>query len=387
MSGPSCSSGINNLYIHVPFCDGKCDYCAFYSTTFSTARADSYLECLATEIDLFLESHQSLVPQTVYIGGGTPSALSTEQLSRLLEIVNARIDTSRLIEWTVEMNPGDFDPSLPDILLAAGVTRVSLGAQIFDDEALRAIGRRHTVPDVTDTVKLLRSAGIQNYNVDLISSLPDVSESLWIDSLNKAVELEPTHISVYNFSVEQGTVMAQKDYNGLLPPVSDKQQLQLLKQAETILNSAGYSRYEISNYAVPGFESRHNLACWHGGDYVGFGPSASSRIGSRRRTNNADLNSYTEAIAKNKLPPSIKEVVVEEVDLLERFMFGFRLTAGVDLKKFTQKYSPAPQQLSHWQEVLRRLVAEKLLLQDEERYYPTPYGLGCADYIAGEFLV
>lgn len=378
------SSRVNNLYIHIPFCDGKCDYCAFYSANFTPHRSSKYLDCLAMEMDLYLESNQSLSPQTIYIGGGTPSVLTIEQIMQLLEVIKSRIDMSRLDEWTIEMNPGNFDDSLPDVLLAAGVNRVSIGAQIFDDEALKAIGRRHSVSDIIDIVKSLQNAGIRNYNIDLISSLPGVSEELWVDSINQAIDLAPTHIALYNFSVEQGTVMEQRYNKGLLPQVTDDQQLILLNRAELLLDVAGYNRYEISNYSLPGLESLHNLACWRGDDYIGLGPSASSRIGTRRRTNNADLDGYIDALDKKQLPPSVEETVTDEIDILERFMFGFRLTAGVDLEQFIQKYSPSPEQLLHWQEVLVQLVAEGLLIKDKERYCPTARGLDLADYIASE---
>jgi oxygen-independent coproporphyrinogen-3 oxidase len=380
------SSVINNLYIHVPFCDGKCDYCAFYSAPFATLLADRFLDCLAIEMDLWLEDNPAVVPRTIYIGGGTPTVLTNEQIKRLLEIIKSHIDVSQVVEWTIEMNPGNFDYSLPDVLRDAGITRVSLGAQILDDDVLKAIGRRHTVSDIFDAVSLLKSAGITNYNIDLISSLPEVSELLWIDSINQVVDLEPAHIALYNFSVEQGTVMEKRYNHGVLSVASDNIQLQLLNKAGAILDCAGYGRYEISNYSLPGFESKHNLACWYGDDYVGFGPAASSRVGVMRRTNNADIDSYIDALSKKKLPPSIEEMVTVDIDVLERFMFGFRLVTGVDLMEFTGKYHPAPEQLSYWKDILVRLVAEGFLLQNKARYYPTARGLDSADYIAGEFI-
>ncbi len=180
--------------------------------------------------------------------------------------------------------------------------------------------------------------------------------------------------------------MQQRYNKGVLPVISDEKQLQLLNHAATILGTAGYDRYEISNYSKPGFESQHNLACWRGDDYLGFGPSASSRLGIRRRTNNADLGSYIESLDKNQLPPREEEIVTDDVDVSERFIFGFRLTAGVDLIEFSHKYSVSPEQLSHWRRVLARLVAEGLLLKNKSYYYPTARGLDLADYIASELL-
>ena len=380
-------SMLNNLYIHIPFCDGKCDYCAFYSAPFTDRQADQYLDSLSTEMDIYLERNEQLSPQTIYIGGGTPSVLNIEQIKKLLGIIKSRVDLSRLTEWTIEMNPGNVDSSLPTVLLDAGVNRISLGAQIFDDTVLKAIGRRHSVSDIVDTVDLLQKAGIRSYNIDLISSLPGVSESLWIESLKQAVDLEPTHVALYNFSVEQGTVMQQRYNKGLLPIVSDDKQLELLKHAAEVLVTAGYGRYEISNYSLPGFESKHNLACWCGDDYLGFGPSASSRLGLLRCTNKADLNDYINALEEKELPPHEEEELSSDIDISERFIFGFRLTSGIDLLEFVQKYLPSSQQLLRWRKVLVRLVAEGLLVEDNEHYRPTERGLDLADYIAGELLV
>ncbi len=378
------SSAINSLYIHVPFCDGKCDYCAFYSGRYNHSKADKYLDSLSIEIDLYLGENQKLSPQTIYIGGGTPSVLDVQQMKWLLDVVNDRIDISQLTEWTVEMNPGNFDDSLPGVLLAGNVNRISLGAQIFDDFVLKSIGRRHTVADIVDAVKLLRSAGIENYNIDLISSLPGVSKDLWISSIEQAIDLEPAHLAVYNFSVESGTVMEQRYNSGSLPDVSDEQQLESLAVAAALLDSVGYKRYEVSNYSLSGFESKHNLDCWRGNDYIGFGPVSSSRVRLRRWMNNADLDSYIFRLDNHKLPLCEEELLSPDVDLAERLMFNFRLVSGVNLDQFMHKYSLSPEQVLRLRKVLVRLVAEGLLTWNEGWCYPTARGLDLADYIAGE---
>lgn len=380
------SNGVNNLYFHIPFCDGKCSYCAFYSAVFTNRYAGRYLDSLATEIDIYLQNNQFLSPQTIYIGGGTPSVLNSNQMSYLFEIIKSRIDISHVVEWTVEMNPGNFDSVLLEVMLDAGVNRISLGVQVFDDKVLKSIGRRHSVSDVLVAVKLLQKVGFNNYNIDLISSLPGVSRELWCESLYRAVELSPAHISLYNFSIEPGTVMEQQYGAGLLSFISDKEQLELLRQATNYLKTVGYGRYEISNYSLAGFEAQHNLACWHGDDYIGFGPSASSRIGVCRRTNNSDIDSYIEALDKKKSPPCEKERLANDIDITERLIFGFRLTAGIDLAEFAQKYSPSLEQLSRWEIILNRLVGDGLLIKENDHYCPTTYGLDLADYIAGEFL-
>ncbi|MBU1856095.1 MAG: radical SAM family heme chaperone HemW, partial [Verrucomicrobia bacterium] len=287
--------GTTGLYVHVPFCDGKCAYCAFYSVGYKPALADRYLNSLECELAASLP----LAPETIYIGGGTPSVLSARQIDRLCRLLQTQVDTCRLVEWSVEINPGSVDAEKAAVLAAAGVNRVSLGAQSFDDRILKTLGRRHSAADTVKAVTILRAAGIANIGLDLIACVPGCARALWRKTLRQAVALAPKHVSVYALTNEEGTRLNRLLGQGSAALLSDEAQLAMLDLAETELiqaesgqaesgqaglGLAGFERYEISNYARSGFKCRHNVACWRGEQYVGLGPAAASHVGLKRWT-------------------------------------------------------------------------------------------------------
>ena len=362
-----------HLYFHVPFCDGKCAYCGFYSEVYSPQDADRCLDSLEIEAALRLAG-TGVAPETVYFGGGTPSILSAAQLERLCRIVKTRSLPRPATEWTVEANPGTLTPGKLRVLREAGVNRISVGAQSFDDAVLRHIGRRHSAAAISGTVAAIRSAGIENIGLDLIAALPGVDDDTWRATLMKAVELDPRHISVYALTIEHGSRMATPD---------DDSQLRAMEQAESVLSSAGYLRYEISNYAKPGFEAKHNVSCWRGEDYLGLGPAAAARSGLKRWTNKPGLGAYSEALAAGCLPPRDEETVTPETDAAERLAFAFRLAEGVDLRKFE---AIAGSRVGQWQETLRKLGDTGLTEYRDGRWFLTAKGIHLADYVAGELM-
>ncbi|MGI5869475.1 MAG: radical SAM family heme chaperone HemW [Kiritimatiellia bacterium] len=321
-----------NLYVHVPFCVSKCRYCGFHSQTGASASAfAAFPGLVARELALRAPSRAPSRPpvggalRTLYVGGGTPSILGADGLRALAAALPARTAET---EFTVEANPADVTAALADALGAVGVTRVSLGAQAFDADALRFLGRRHTPGDTVAAVSALRHAGIDNLSLDLIAAIPGVAGADFRRSVEQAVALEPRHVSVYALTVEDGTRLAADVAAGRVQMPSDDAALDALAVAEGVLARAGYRRYEISNYALPGFECRHNLAVWQGEDYVGLGPAASSRQGLTRRTNRPDLAAWAAAIEAGQAPPADVETLSPEADEHERFVTRFRLASG-----------------------------------------------------------
>ena len=313
-----------NLYVHVPFCVSKCRYCAFHSETGAAAASvAAFPGLIARELAL---RAPGTPPTTLYVGGGTPSILGADGFRALAASLP---DPAPGAEFTVELNPADVDASFADALRAAGVTRASLGAQAFDDVALRFLGRRHTAADTLAAVSTLRHAGFDNVSLDLIAAVPGFEGASFRRSLERAVALEPRHLSVYALTVEEGTPLAADVRAGRVTMPSDDATLDALAEAEAVLARAGYRRYEISNYALPGFECRHNLAVWQGEDYVGLGPAAASRQGLVRRTNRPDSAVWAAALAAGLPPPADQEALSPEEDEHERFITGLRLAAGV----------------------------------------------------------
>ena len=375
-----------SLYIHVPFCDGKCTYCAFYSVAYREDSADRYLDALSREMALYAEPQVKLRPPTIYMGGGTPSALGVEGFKRLVGDLSVYVDMTAASEWSMELNPGNLEPGLLQAMKDAGVTRVSIGAQAFDDPTLETMGRRHRVKDTLAAVAAVAAGGFDHWGLDLIAGYPGVSPATWRETLRQALSLGPSHLSVYDLSVEPGTRMAQRVERGIAITPPESATLAALQVAVDLAEDRGLRRYEISNFAHPGRECFHNLNCWRGGDYVGFGPAASSRLGRRRWTNRADLDGYVAALAGGEPPPREEETLPPETDLCERLMFGFRLAEGVDMGQFQDVFSPTPDQVERWIGRLAGLSREGLLVEEGGRWRPTERGFRLADRIAAELL-
>ena len=367
---------ITGLYVHVPFCDGKCAYCAFYSVRYEPALADRYLDSLKRELAVLLP----LAPETIYIGGGTPSVLSAHQIDRLCRLLRENVATRRLVEWSVEVNPGSVDTTKAAALAAAGVNRVSLGAQSFDDRILKILGRRHVAADTVKAITILRAAGITNIGLDLIACVPGCARALWRKTLRQAVTLAPKHVSVYALTNEEGTRLSRAIGQGSVALLSEDAQLAMLDLAETELTHAGFGqagfvRYEISNYAQSGFECCHNVACWRGEQYVGLGPAAASHVGLKRWTNRPSVNAYLAAIEAGRNPPRDVEVLTPALKRQERVIFGLRMAEGV-----------ASDVASGYQDVLNSLRADGLVNLRAGRWKLTTRGRNLADYVAVELM-
>lgn len=379
-----------HIYIHVPFCNGKCSYCGLYSEFYTPAQADRYLDCLEREIQIRREGID-LCPETVYVGGGTPSVLNERQLARLCSLVQA-LTPGRIIEWTMEVGPGTLTAEKTRLMKKAGVSRASIGAQSFDDEVLRRIGRRHSVQEIRETVVLLREAGFENIGVDLIAGLPGVTPELWRQTLLDTLVLAPVHVSVYELTIEPDSRLAKMLQQGEISIPDEETQSEAGRIAENILTEAGFERYELSNYArrLPkdsgpaqpcseAWRCRHNLSFWRGEDYLGFGPAATSRIGRIRCTNEASISQYIEKIEAGKPAYCTCEILSAEVDLTERVAFCLRLAEGVRLEPF----SDASQHLlSLWTGALSRMEHQGLVMRANGRWHLTHYGKNFADSVA-----
>lgn len=300
-------------------------------------------------------SPEALMPLTIYFGGGTPGILGQLGLEKLLDEVCETIDLIELLEWSMELTPTAATLELLQFLRSDGVNRISLGVQSFRDATLHKIGRRHTRNDIFKAVDALNKAGFDNFGLDLIAGLPGVTLSEWQNTIREALHLNPTHLSVYNLSIETGCQWYADFEAGRLKLPDDEMQMAVLDTAEEILCGAGFNRYEISNFARPGYECQHNLACWQGADYLGLGPSASSRIGISRFTNDSDLAAYMNCVKNGVLPSGEYETLSEVDDITERFVTGLRLNAGVSPDLFATIYKTPDSLVEKWKTTLRQL--------------------------------
>ncbi len=372
----------DGLYLHVPFCDGKCPYCAFYSVAFTPEGEAGWLRAVRAELARERAEWPELRPATIYIGGGTPSLLSGEAWMRLGEALHAAFELSSVTEWTVEANPGSLTPERLARWKGLGVNRISLGAQAFDDGVLRRLGRRHTVAQVREAVEAIGAAGFDNWGLDLIACVPGVGPARWAATLDAALALRPRHISVYALTVEEGAQLAKERAAGRFAPLSDGRQLARLATAEKRLGEAGFARYEISNYALPGFECRHNLAVWRGGDYLGLGAAAASHRGGRRWTNEADISAYIAA----PMPPRELERSNVEGQALDRLIFGLRTAEGVSLSELEQRYAPPVTGLGRWRRTLEQLAKIGVVVEANGVWRLTRRGREVADGVAVELM-
>ncbi|MDR0993897.1 MAG: radical SAM family heme chaperone HemW [Verrucomicrobiota bacterium] len=309
------------LYLHVPFCVRKCGYCAFFSEPYQEATAAAWLQRMEQDLRTLPVGFQ---PDTVFWGGGTPTVLETELLQRLLEALHAHVDLSRVTEWTVEANPGTLTEEKAGLLRQGGVNRLSIGAQSFCSATLHRLGRIHTNVQIREAVEWARSAGIHNISLDLIYGVPGVPLEEVQADVAAAQSLEPSHLSCYALEVEEGTPFAEAHRMGGLELVEDDQRRQYEWIRHT-LGEAGWTHYEISNFARSGRECRHNLLYWMGGAYIGLGPSAHSHWNGARWGLTATLPVWSRAFEET-LPPEAKAC--------ETLVMGLRRLQGWGREEF-----------------------------------------------------
>lgn len=318
------------LYIHIPFCRSKCAYCDFYSLAQSEERMDAYVDALRASLRDMASMAAGYAVDTVYFGGGTPSLLGAPRLSALLDAALGSFTVAAGAEITFEANPESArDEAALRTLRAAGFNRVSLGMQSADDAELLAVGRVHTAADTEAAVDALRAAGFDNLSLDLIFGLPEQTRERWEKNLAAAVALAPEHLSCYALKVEPGTPLYARRDHVALP--DDDAQADMYLAAADFLASRGYAQYEISNFALPGRESRHNLKYWTLGEYLGFGPGAHSDFGGRRFAVARDLDAFL----RGERVYSENAAVTPQEREAERVMLGLRLTRGLPAVELT----------------------------------------------------
>ncbi|MFZ4777359.1 MAG: radical SAM family heme chaperone HemW [Terrimicrobiaceae bacterium] len=318
---------VRHLYVHIPFCPKVCPYCSFYKEASDRNKTKAFLDALLDEAAL---SAKELRPETIFFGGGTPTALSTSQLEFLIGGLRARLDFSDVREFTVEMNPATVSLEKASALLALGVNRVSMGVQSWDDRLLKTLGRVHSASQARRSYEILREAGVKNINLDLMFGIPGQSAAEWRDSLEKTIALEPDHISAYCLTYEEDTEYFEKFTRGEYAP-EEGRDADYFETAMELLGAAGFEQYEISNYSKPGRECLHNLAYWQGAEYAGFGPSAfSTRAGIRRR-NIADTSEYIRRVAHHVDRHDFEELVPEDLRREEIIAFELRTKYGISV--------------------------------------------------------
>ncbi|MEP6958601.1 MAG: radical SAM family heme chaperone HemW [Nitrospirota bacterium] len=367
------------LYLHIPFCRQRCDFCAFYLEIHREGRAETFVRSLIHEIGLSAQQH--IAPgrsiQSVYIGGGTPTTLAITQLIAILSEIRTQVTLAADCEITVEAHPSTVSEQDLVQLLQAGVTRLSVGAESMDDDELARIGRPGAVRETVVAVAQARAAGFTNINLDVMYGLPGQSLEGWQRTLAHCLALGPTHLSCYALTVEEDTRLASNIQRQRSPSPDEGLQIQMDEAAQRMLAEAGYERYEVSNYAKPGYACRHNLLYWTNGGYLGLGPSAQSYVNGTRFGNVADLETYDTSLAGGHLPMEDHTWLSEEEQLRDAVIFGLRLIRGIpthNLQQHAENYGHAA--------ITAQLLEQHLIEEDGERSRLSARGLLQADTIA-----
>jgi oxygen-independent coproporphyrinogen-3 oxidase len=372
-----------SIYIHVPFCRSKCPYCSFYSVPYDKTGADRYIEALGQEMALAERNDSLGVPQTLYIGGGTPSIFDGDQFARFLETLCGYIPLTACREWTIEANPDSLTRKKLETASKIGVNRISLGVQAADNQVLEMTGRGYTVSGAQETLEFIRQCGIHNIGIDLIAGMPKTVQKDWRKTLEWTCDQKPSHVSVYALSVESPC----RWFNERVKPPGEVETMAFVRSADEMLEVCGLSRYEISNYARDGFACQHNLIFWRGGDYRGFGPAASSRIGTSRFTNVHGVDEYSYKLSSGKSPAVEKEELPPEVDAGERLAFALRLREGVDLDEFAARIGAgAEERLVEWENELQDLARAGLTGKHGSRWALSERGRWLADRVGEAVL-
>ena len=369
------------LYLHVPFCVSKCAYCDFYSQSASDEVLARYHSAVCRELERL--AIRDLPPlDTIYFGGGTPTLLSAQQLEELCGAVGGCLAEGG--EFSVEANPATLDAAKISAMVGAGVNRVTLGAQSFSSPELALLGRIHTPYDVSESVGLLRRGGIENIGLDLIYAIPGQSLASWERSLHAATELGIEHLSCYALSFETGTPLGERLGAGELAEVDDELQRTMFERTGVVLSAAGLAQYEISNYARPGRESRHNLVYWHNRPYAAIGPAAAGYVGGRRWTNRPDLAAWLAAVEAGHQPPCEAETLTGALAMAETVMLGLRLVEGIDCDAFAARYGRALEEV--FPRSLERHTRAGTVLRTQGKIRLAPEAMFISDSIFADYI-
>ncbi len=369
-----------SAYVHIPFCTQICYYCDFSKVFIKNQPVDSYLEYLLEEF----RSYDIQKLRTLYIGGGTPTALSAPQLEVLLDGLTKNLDLSVLEELTIEANPGDLDADKIAVLKQSPVNRVSLGVQTFDDKMLKKIGRSHLEKDIYENIDRLKLAGFDNISIDLIYALPGQTMEQVKDNVAKAISLDIPHMSLYSLILENHTVFMNRMRRGKLPLPKEELEAEMFEYIIAELERSGFEHYEISNFSKPGFESRHNLMYWDNAEYYGIGAGASGYVNGVRYKNHGPIRHYLNAVEAGN--SRITEEHLSQREQMEEEMFlGLRKKSGVSMARFEEKFGRSFEGL--YGEIVRDLVQQGLMQFDGDRVRMTKRGLFLGDTLAERFIL
>ncbi len=360
------------LYIHIPFCLKKCRYCDFISFVNQEVKIDKYLTSLEHE----MKEYQNLKVDSIFIGGGTPTVLSSSQLERLINMIRNNFDITSDAEFSIESNPKTLTKDKLQVLKNGGVNRISIGVQSFDDDELEFLGRVHSSRDAEETIKLSHKY-VDNINIDLMFAVPGQTMMSVEKSLKKAIELNPSHISCYSLILEEGTDLYHDFELGKISTVDDETDRMIFDKIKNILKNAGYERYEISNFAQKGAECIHNLKYWNFFEYIGIGVAAHSYINGKRSFNTSDIDEYISGNMHEE-----KTELTDSDKMSEYMIMGLRKIKGIEISDFVKRFQKNIYDVFD----IKKFEAMGLLINNGKRIYLSEQGLDVSNSILCEFV-
>ena len=383
-----CRVPVQSLYCHVPFCASKCSYCAFFSHAPDGETVDRFVAGLVRELELVADD---LTPQTIFFGGGTPSILNLRQWEMLLEAMR-RLGLDEVEEWTVECNPATVSADKAKLLREGGVTRISMGVQSLDEDLLDRLGRVHSRAMVFKSYDILRNAGFERVNLDLMFAIPSQTMPVWQDTLRETIAMQPEHLSCYEVIYEQDTPLYEQLQAGEFD-VQEELACDMFEELVRVAGEEGFHQYEVANFGrhlgggafeIPDEACRHNINYWRGGDYHGLGPSATGYVGGVRTTNVCNTTAYCESLDNGERAIDQTEELEPMKRAGEMAAFGLRMNAGWPFEAFER--ATGFDLRDEWGETMEMLVEQGQGVQDPEGFRLTPQGLRFADAAGAEFL-
>ena len=383
------------LYIHIPFCVKKCKYCDFLSFDNHKEMETPYVDALLKQIDFYGDLYKDRLISSIYIGGGTPSSLSYENTVKICERLFDKFDVSINAEVTMEVNPGTITQEKANAYAAAGINRISMGLQSANDDELKLIGRIHTWEDFLKSYECILKAGIKNTNIDIMTALPYQTEEKLQNTLKKVLMFRPNHISAYSLILEEGTPLfdehwqdiAKRNHGRPTEAIPDEEtEYALGELARTMLEDAGYARYEISNYARPGFECKHNIGYWNRTEYIGMGLGAASLVNGTRFNVTSDMIEFIKKMDEEDFNGALTDIqVLSKREQMSEFMFlGLRMLEGVSIFEFQKEFGSTIDK--NFGYAISKLIKQGLLTQDKGFYRLTKRGLDVANVAMSEFV-
>ncbi|MGM0436981.1 MAG: radical SAM family heme chaperone HemW [Bacillota bacterium] len=370
------------LYIHIPFCVEKCSYCDFYSLKYKKSLFAKYLNSLKKEIKLYSSNINAKI-KTIYFGGGTPSLLRPEDVKEILEIIKKDFSILKNVEITLEANPNSLNKEKLKGYKQAGINRMSVGVQSFNDKELDRLGRLHNSKKAKKTIKEV-SGIFSNYNFDLISAIPEQSFENWKNNIKLALKYDPPHLSLYNLQVEEGTLIHKQINNKVLKPVSQEIDAKMYQYAIKKLSEANIKQYEISNFSKEGYLSKHNLIYWKYEPYLGLGPSAHSFSSKTRFSNYTSLKKYIAILKENKLPLKNYNNLSLEERMSEKIFLGLRLMEGINFEDFYQTFNKHIDNV--YEEEIEKLISKGLLIKNNKNIKLSEKGKFLGNQVFLEFI-